>query len=105
MIRGEGARAGPVVYKFGGSSVGDARRIRHVADLVAAAEAPPVVVVSAVQGVTDRLSALARRRGAGHDVSADLRDLATYHRDLARSLLGDRADGRTRVEGEIDAVV
>jgi aspartokinase/homoserine dehydrogenase 1 len=51
--------------KFGGSSLADAERIRRVADLVrhAAGQAEgetPIVVVSAMGGVTDRLFALAR---------------------------------------------
>src|SRR5437763_17126843 len=56
--------------KFGGSSLADAGRIRRVADLVrhAAGQAPretPVVVVSAMGGVTDRLFTLARTALAG----------------------------------------
>ncbi len=51
--------------KFGGSSLASAERIRHVAALVARSARqpgaqPPVVVVSAMGGVTDRLFALAR---------------------------------------------
>ena len=54
-----------LVMKFGGSSLATAERIRDVADLVRrAAEQPhaatPVIVVSAMGGVTDRLIALAR---------------------------------------------
>ena len=45
----------PVVYKFGGTSVGSADRIRQVAQIVASAEGPVVVVVSAMAGVTDRM--------------------------------------------------
>lgn len=104
-MRGATDPAGPVVYKFGGSSVGDAARIRHVAGLVAAAETPPVVVVSAVAGVTDRLSALARRRGEGQDVSDELRAVALHHRTLAEALLADTPVLLQRVAGEIDAVV
>src|ERR671936_555201 len=56
--------------KFGGSSLADAGRIRRVADLVrhVARQAPretPVVVVSAMGGVTDRLFTLARTALAG----------------------------------------
>jgi len=49
------AGAAPVVYKFGGSSVADAQRIRHVAGVVAAGPERLVVVVSALGGVTDLL--------------------------------------------------
>ena len=56
--------------KFGGSSLADAGRIRRVADLVRHAAGPaegetPVVVVSAMGGVTDRLFTLARTALAG----------------------------------------
>src|SRR5690242_3665917 len=54
--------------KFGGSSVADAGRIRNVAELVRRSSAQtgevPVVVVSAMGGVTDRLFALARAAAA-----------------------------------------
>ena len=45
-----------VAHKFGGTSMADATRIRHVADLVRSRqEAAQVVVVSAMSGVTDAL--------------------------------------------------
>jgi aspartate kinase len=49
----------PVVYKFGGTSLGDGVRIAHVAGLVAAGPRPLAVVVSAMAGVTDLLQGLA----------------------------------------------
>src|SRR2546425_7908933 len=49
-----------VAHKFGGTSMADATRIRHVAELVRARpEATQIVVVSAMSGVTDALLALA----------------------------------------------
>lgn len=54
-------RPRPTLYKFGGSSLADAGRIRAVAELVAGGPRPLVVVVSAMGGTTDRLSALCRR--------------------------------------------
>jgi aspartate kinase len=51
-----------IVMKFGGTSVGDAERIRAVASLVRdALPRRPVVVVSAHAGVTNALLALARQ--------------------------------------------
>ena len=59
--------AGPVVLKFGGTSVGDAeaigRLVRHVS--AAHVHAGAVVVVSALSGVTDRLLTLAATAAAG----------------------------------------
>lgn len=54
-----GEHTGPQVFKFGGTSVGSAERIRDVAELVARAGEPVVVVVSAMAGVTNTLVRLA----------------------------------------------
>ena len=48
----------PVAHKFGGTSVGNAQRIRAVAEILSARSERQVVVVSAMQGVTDALIAL-----------------------------------------------
>ena len=54
-----------VAHKFGGSSLADAGRIRHVAMLVRDRdEDEQVVVVSAMQGVTDSLIALTHAAAA-----------------------------------------
>ncbi|MBM3422041.1 MAG: bifunctional aspartate kinase/homoserine dehydrogenase I [Chlorobi bacterium] len=58
------------IYKFGGSSLGSAARIRKVAGIIAAASAedrPPVVVVSAIYRVTDLLLEAATAASAGRD--------------------------------------
>ncbi|TMA37569.1 MAG: aspartate kinase, partial [Deltaproteobacteria bacterium] len=52
-----------IVQKFGGTSVADVDRIRHVAGIVGATRAAGqdvVVVVSAMAGETNRLLALGR---------------------------------------------
>ena len=72
-------------HKFGGSSVADADRYRHVADLLQTAPEPRAVVVSAMQGVTDTLTELAQSAATGHDWQdawSTLRDkhLAAAHR-------------------------
>jgi bifunctional aspartokinase / homoserine dehydrogenase 1 len=71
-------------HKFGGSSVADADRYRHVVALLQTSDAPRAVVVSAMQGVTDDLTALAQAALAGEDWLdrwSKLRDrhLATAH--------------------------
>lgn len=55
------------VLKFGGTSVGDAERIRGVVEIVRgrAERGPTLVVVSAQSGVTNQLIALAERAAAG----------------------------------------
>lgn len=99
------AQHGPLVYKFGGTSVGDASRIERVAELVAAAGEPVVVVVSAVAGTTDRLSALARDRGVGKPVAEALEALAADHLAIAQDLLGDDPDRWRAVTAALDEVV
>ena len=75
--------------KFGGTSVGSAARIRRVVGLVANARADstPVVVVSAVGGITNRLvevASLAGRGDAGH--AAVTRGIEEVHRELLHAL-------------------
>lgn len=70
--------------KFGGTSVGDARSIRQVVQIVRQQRhRAPVVVVSAHAGVTDELLALAGRAAAG---DADTAAIAERHRAILRDL-------------------
>lgn len=83
-----------IVMKFGGSSVGTADAIAQVAGLVGAHRGErPVIVVSALQGVTDRLLALADRALAGDlaAVEAGLAELRVRHRETAIGAAGDDA--------------
>lgn len=83
------------VMKFGGTSLGDARRIRGAAEIVAqAAQIGPVVaVVSAIAGVTNALIAAAEKSAAGDTkAAARLTDqLTTRHREATEALLPDPA--------------
>ncbi|MBS1153368.1 MAG: thrA, partial [Myxococcaceae bacterium] len=82
----------PIAHKFGGSSVANAERIRRVADILLARNERQVVVVSAMQGVTDALIALVRKassQDAGWE--QDLKALADRHRETALELLGAQA--------------
>jgi aspartokinase/homoserine dehydrogenase 1 len=78
-----------VVHKFGGTSVADAERYRHVAGLVTSLQAPKVgVVVSAMSKVTDALfttvGLAARRDGS---VSEALEKLRARHIDTVKALV------------------
>jgi aspartate kinase len=80
-----------IVMKFGGTSVGDAAAIRRVAGIVTGRlQQKPVVVVSAMAGVTDQLLTLARAAGAGdRDTALDIyRALRERHYNIAGELLG-----------------
>ncbi len=48
-----------LVLKFGGTSVGSAERMHHVAQLIAKKQQPQIVVLSAVSGTTNQLVAIA----------------------------------------------
>ena len=79
------------VMKFGGSSVADADRIRTVAGLVreSARAGRVVVVLSALQGITDLLVAAARAAESGSDdFRAALDTLRTRHLETVRGLFG-----------------
>lgn len=83
-------------HKFGGSSLADAGRIRHVADLLLAADEPgQVAVVSAMQGVTNALIVLAESAALGRDWRPDWQALHQRHVDTAHDLVGDREHGET----------
>src|SRR5262245_25900795 len=69
----------PVVMKFGGTSVADAAAFENVARIVASESQPPVVVVSAMSGVTDSLL-------AATDIAA-LEKVFARHRAVAHELL------------------
>ncbi|HCR32587.1 MAG TPA: bifunctional aspartate kinase/homoserine dehydrogenase I, partial [Stenotrophomonas sp.] len=81
-----------VVHKFGGTSVANAERYRHVAGLLLARPEPlQVTVVSAMKGVTDALIELAQLAARG---DAGWREawyaLRARHRGAAVALLGEQ---------------
>lgn len=85
------------VHKFGGTSVGDARRIGACADILRdAAEGGTriIAVASAVTGVTDLLVAAAAdaARGARHDALVRVARLQTLHEAILADLALDEAD-------------
>jgi aspartate kinase len=96
-----------VVMKFGGTSVADAAAITQVIAIVRRAvesDAAPVVVVSAMSKVTDRLLALAEAASAGQtDVVRDgLDELSRRHGDAALRLVGTSAGPLARaIEREL----
>ncbi len=79
------------VMKFGGTSVGDAARLQHVADLIArhrALDPRLVVVVSAMAGVTDALIRMSHQAAAGStDWVPALAALQDRHLDTVRALM------------------
>ena len=70
--------------KFGGSSVANAERIRHVASIIQAYKNErPVVVLSAMGDTTDHLLEAADEAVKGR---VDIKKIETLHYDTAREL-------------------
>jgi aspartate kinase len=84
-----------VIMKFGGTSVADADAMSRVIAIVedrrarSAPATPPVVVVSAMSKVTDRLIESARlaAEGSGEEAARLLDDLLERHNRVAKSLV------------------
>jgi aspartate kinase len=84
----------PTVMKFGGTSVADARAFENVARIVASqSSAAPVVVVSAMSGVTDALLAATVAAGEGRagEAIASLEGTFRRHHQTAEQLLTPEA--------------
>jgi aspartate kinase len=81
--------SGPVVMKFGGTSVADADAIRRLTSIVAARRqnAGTIVVVSAMSGVTDRLLSLAAAAERREATSAEVESLWQRHMIVVRALV------------------
>ncbi|PYS81292.1 MAG: aspartate kinase [Acidobacteria bacterium] len=95
------------VMKFGGTSVGDATRIRGAAKIVAdaARHGGVVAVVSAMSGVTNRLveAALASAEGCGR-AGVELREsLRAQHAAAIEALISDEAE-RARLTADVEQI-
>ena len=80
-----------IVVKFGGTSVGDADAIRRAAEIVRGRMGRrPIVVVSAMAGVTNELLGLADQASHGHLIGAlrAVEGLRDRHLAAAEALLG-----------------
>jgi len=101
------ARKPLIVMKFGGTSVGNAERMRCAAEIVAehARRAEVVVVVSAMGGVTDMLVRAANEASHGdrEHWKSVRRELARRHREVADQLLsaGEQASVLPRLAEQV----
>ena len=95
------------IMKFGGTSVGDATRIRKVVEIIreAARKSEVVVVVSAMSGVTNRLIEAATQAEAGNRdaVDAIFQELRDRH-SAAVSALIHSVEMRSRLSRELRLV-
>src|SRR3989344_597958 len=91
-----------IVMKFGGTSVGSAKSIRGVLSIVKSKlEKNPIVVVSAVGGITDKL--LQKARDAEHG-NTNISEIEQKHIEMIRELKIDESV-RTKEFGELEAAL
>lgn len=98
------------VLKFGGTSVGNGERIRRVANIITHKlseneDAFPVVVVSAMAGVTDQLLRIARFVCTGEHQTCELElsALKRTHVEAAKNLMLKRED-RQHLDHDLEVV-
>ncbi len=80
-----------IVLKFGGTSVGGAEAIKRTASIVASRrDRKPIVIVSALAGVTNALIAIGEQASKGHLIGAvrSVEGIRARHLDVAEALLG-----------------
>ena len=96
------------VMKFGGTSVGDAARIRSAAQIAAEAskDRAVVVVVSAMSGVTNTLIAAAGKAAAGDEAAAEAlaKSLQAKHHGTIGELITN-IEKRRELLAEIDSLI
>jgi len=78
------------VLKFGGTSVGSVDSIRSVLEIIKRAHAngeQPIVVLSAMGGVTNLLTKLAEEAAEGRDFAPSLAEVEARHFEVVRQLI------------------
>src|SRR5256886_5835102 len=88
-------RAAVIVIKFGGWSVGDADRVADAIDIVAERrDRDPIVVVSALAGVTNDLVAASEAACAQEprQVATIIKSIRERHEDVAMRLVQQKSD-------------
>lgn len=90
-----GGTKGPLVLKFGGAALGRKDRVDRAIQMVKQADPPVVVVVSAREGITDRLKQCADRTGERGLHEKLLDDLKELHEGIPR-VLNANIDGLKR---------
>jgi len=84
-----------IVIKFGGTSVGDADRVANAVAIVAKRQhLQPIVVVSALAGITNQLIAATEAAKAGDQKRVDtiLEDILMRHENVATRLVQQKSD-------------
>lgn len=94
-----------IVLKFGGTSVGTPESLRKAIDVVdSVRDSAPVVVVSALSGVTNRLMDAAEAAAAGDLEAARLavQDIRRRHEEIAWDLVMQKSDFLESFTAQVD---
>ena len=95
------------IVKFGGTSVGNATRVRKVVEIIrdAARDSDLVVVVSAMSGVTNKLVEAATQSEAGNIDSVEMifEELRDRHRGVVSALIHS-VPARSRINRDVEQV-
>ena len=87
------------ILKFGGTSVGSAKNMKHVKEIVLSQDTAIIVVVSALHGITDRILVAAHSASIGtshfHD---DLHFIKAKHYDLLEELFQENSSIKSIVD-------
>jgi aspartate kinase len=78
-----------IIYKFGGTSLGNATRMKSVADLITRDDKQKIVVLSAVSGTTDALIRLSKATMT--EGEQQLETMRTLYHKYVEELLADQA--------------
>ncbi len=93
------------VLKFGGTSVGTPESLARVKEIVTARQSAPIVVVSALSGVTDQLIRASRLAAAGDAAfRGELAALRARHHDVCAATVPDPAR-RTALLADLDGLL
>lgn len=91
------------VLKFGGTSVGSAKSILNLKEIVESQDLPVVVVVSALGGVTDLLIKTARTASEGNEDYQELfQSIVRRHHDMIGEVI---TEGREELLAETDSLL
>lgn len=91
------------VLKFGGTSVGSAKSILNLKEIVESQDLPVVVVVSALGGVTDLLIKTARTASEGNEDYQELfQSIVHRHHDMIGEVI---TEGREELLAETDSLL
>ena len=93
------------VLKFGGTSVGTPESLARVKEIVTARQSAPIVVVSALSGVTDQLIRASRLAAAGDAAfRGELAALRARHHEVCAATVPDSAR-RTALLADLDGLL